>query len=105
TKIEIRDLADARKPLQPMQAGEIYVQGPQVMKGYLDDPEATNTAMEGNWLRTGDIGFLDNDGYLYLTGRTKEIIKIKGKTVFPLEIEEALMKHDSIAECAVIGVD
>lgn len=105
TKIEIRDLTDPEKKLAPLQTGEIFAQGPQIMRGYLDDPETTATALQKGWLRTGDIGYLDDEGYLYLAGRAKEIIKIKGKTVFPLEIEDALLKHDAVLECAVVGIE
>ncbi len=87
------------------QDGELWVRGPQVMKGYLNNPEATaNTIVEGGWLRTGDIGHFDEDGYLYLTDRLKELIKVKGFQVAPAELEAELLTHPDIADAAVIGV-
>jgi acyl-CoA synthetase (AMP-forming)/AMP-acid ligase II len=87
------------------QAGEVWVRGPQVMKGYLNNPEATaNTVDADGWLRTGDIGIVDEDGYLEIVDRLKELIKVKGLQVAPAEIEALLLKHPSIADAAVIGV-
>ncbi|HPD92100.1 MAG: AMP-binding protein [Rhodobacter sp.] len=85
--------------------GEIWVKGPQVMKGYLNNPKATaETIVEDGWLRTGDIGHFDADGYLYITDRLKELIKVKGFQVAPAELEALLLKHPAITDAAVIGV-
>jgi long-chain acyl-CoA synthetase len=86
-------------------AGEIWVQGPNVFQGYWNDPEATRTALtDDGWLRTGDIAVVDDDGYLYLVDRAKDLIIVSGFNVFPAEVEEVLMEHPSIERCAVVGV-
>lgn len=91
--------------LPPGQDGEIWVKGPQVMKGYLNNPKATaETIVEGGWLRTGDIGHFDAEGYLYLTDRLKELIKVKGFQVAPAELEALILTHPQITDAAVIGV-
>jgi acyl-CoA synthetase (AMP-forming)/AMP-acid ligase II len=85
--------------------GEIWVRGPQVMKGYLNNPEATaHTVDAEGWLRTGDIGIVDEDGYLEIVDRLKELIKVNGFQVAPAELEALLLKHPSIADAAVIPV-
>lgn len=85
--------------------GEIWVRGPQVMKGYLNNPAATAaTITQDGWLRTGDIGHVDADGYLFITDRLKELIKVKGFQVAPAELEALLLTHPAITDVAVIGV-
>jgi acyl-CoA synthetase (AMP-forming)/AMP-acid ligase II len=85
------------------EAGEIVVQGPTVMQGYLDDEDATRAAIRDGWLHTGDLGRLDDDGYLFITGRLKEIIITGGENVSPEEVEGALSRHPAVAEVAVFG--
>lgn len=86
------------------ETGELWVRGPQVMKGYLNNPEATAEALDGDgWLHTGDIGYFDEDGYLFITDRLKELIKYKGFQVAPAELEAELLTHPEIADVAVIG--
>ena len=83
--------------------GEIWVRGPQVMPGYLDDPEANAyTLREDGWLRTGDIGHVDEDGYLYVVDRLKELIKYRGFQVPPAELEALLLQHPSVLDAAVV---
>ncbi|MCV2889270.1 AMP-binding protein [Ruegeria aquimaris] len=90
--------------MPPGEDGELWVRGPQVMKGYLNNPGATaSTIVEGGWLRTGDIAHFDADGYLYITDRLKELIKYKGFQVAPAEVEAELLTHPAIADAAVIG--
>jgi acyl-CoA synthetase (AMP-forming)/AMP-acid ligase II len=87
------------------QPGEVWVRGPNVMKGYLNNPEATASTVDGDgWLHTGDIGFVDADGYLTVVDRLKELIKVKGFQVAPAELESLLLKHPQIADVAVIPV-
>jgi acyl-CoA synthetase (AMP-forming)/AMP-acid ligase II len=87
------------------QAGEVWVRGPQVMKGYLNNPEATARTVDADgWLHTGDIGIVDEDGYLEIVDRLKELIKVKGFQVAPAELEAVLLKHPNIADAAVIPV-
>jgi acyl-CoA synthetase (AMP-forming)/AMP-acid ligase II len=85
--------------------GELWMRGPQVMKGYYNNPASTSdTIMEGGWLRTGDIARQDEDGWLFIVDRAKELIKFKGLQVAPAELEAVLLTHPLIADAAVIGV-
>jgi acyl-CoA synthetase (AMP-forming)/AMP-acid ligase II len=85
--------------------GEIWVRGPQLMAGYLDNPEATAATIDADgWLHTGDLGRFDDDGYVYLGDRLKELIKVNGFQVAPAELEGLLNAHPSVAEAAVVGV-
>jgi acyl-CoA synthetase (AMP-forming)/AMP-acid ligase II len=85
--------------------GEVWVRGPQVMKGYLNNPEATASTVDAEgWLHTGDIGIVDADGYLTVVDRLKELIKVKGFQVAPAELESLLLKHPKIADVAVIPI-
>ncbi|MFQ5491554.1 MAG: class I adenylate-forming enzyme family protein, partial [Phycisphaerae bacterium] len=84
--------------------GEIQVKGPGVMKGYHNHPQETAQVIDPDgWFRTGDIGRLDEDGYLYITGRKKEMMIVGGENVAPAEIENVLLQHDAVAQAAVIG--
>ena len=84
--------------------GEVWVRGPQVMLGYLNNPDATAKTMEGDWLKTGDLGLVDEDGYLFIKDRLKELIKVKGFQVAPAEVEGELLGLPGIADVAVIGI-
>jgi len=84
--------------------GEIAVKGPNVMLGYYRSPEATRDVLREGWLLTGDIGKLDEEGYLYILDRKKDMLLVRGINVYPREIEEVLYAHPKVAECAVIGV-
>ena len=86
-------------------AGEIWVSGDNVFKGYLDDPEATARVLSPDgWLRTGDIGYCDDDGRLYLVDRAKDLVIVSGFNVFPAEVEEVLAEHPAVADVGVVGV-
>jgi acyl-CoA synthetase (AMP-forming)/AMP-acid ligase II len=90
--------------LGPGEEGEVCVRGPQVMRGYLDDPEATAHTIDADgWLHTGDVGRADEDGYVVLVDRVKELIKYKGYQIAPAELEALLVAHPAVAEAAVIG--
>ena len=84
--------------------GEICVRAPLVMKGYLNKPEQTAEAMQGDWLHTGDIGRFDDEGFLYIVDRKKDMIVTGGFNVFPREVEDVLSSHDAVAQAAVVGV-
>lgn len=85
--------------------GEIVISGWVVMAGYYKDPEETQRVMRDGWLYTGDLGRFDEEGFLYIVGRKKEMIKVAGQIVYAPEVEAALMKHPQVIEAAVIGVD
>ena len=84
--------------------GEIVARGPRLMKGYWGRPQATAEVLKEGWLHTGDLGFRDEDGYIFLQGRAREIIKRGGEMISPEEVEETLQGHPAVAEAAVIGV-
>ncbi len=86
------------------EAGELYVKGPQVMSGYLNRPEATQEIIKDGWLATGDIAKIDEQGYLYLVDRKKDMILVSGFNVYPTEIEEIAAMHSGVLEAAAIGV-
>jgi acyl-CoA synthetase (AMP-forming)/AMP-acid ligase II len=87
------------------EAGEVVIKGPTVMAGYLDDPEATAAALSPDgWLRTGDLGVLDERGYLRIVGRIKDMFIVGGFNVYPAEIENALLRHPHVKQAAVIGI-
>ena len=89
---------------EPGQPGELWFRGPQAFKGYLNQPQATAaTITPDGWVRTGDIGTIDADGYLTITDRLKELIKVKGFQVAPAELEALLFTHPAVADAAVIG--
>ena len=103
TEQKIVDLETGERELPVGEVGEIIVRGPQVMLGYWNAPESTATALRNGWLYTGDIGRLDEEGYLTITDRKKEMIKYKGFGIAPAEIEALLFEHPAVADCAVIG--
>lgn len=104
TECKIVDM-ETGAALSPHQEGEIWMRGPQVMKGYLNKPEATAATVDADgWLRTGDIGYADTDGYFFIVDRAKELIKYKGYQVAPAELEALLLSHPAIADVAVIPV-
>jgi long-chain acyl-CoA synthetase len=84
--------------------GELQVKGPQVMLGYYNDDEASISAFMDGWLRTGDVGYMDEDGYVFLVDRIKDLIICSGFNVYPRTIEEALATHPAVEENNVIGV-
>jgi long-chain acyl-CoA synthetase len=102
-EIQIRDQSGSQ--VKQGLTGEVCVRGPNIMKGYLGNAEATREAFWDNgWFRTGDVGQLDEDGYLYIVDRLKDMIISGGENVYSLEVEDALYKHPAVQECAVIGV-
>ena len=101
TEVRVVDLDGA--PLPTGERGEVCIRGPQVMQGYLHRPEATAEVLSGGWLRTGDIGTFDADGYLSIVDRAKDMLLYKGYNVFPRELEELLHAHPAVAGAAVVG--
>jgi fatty-acyl-CoA synthase len=91
-------------PVPPGEPGEICVRGPLVMKGYKDMPDQTAEAFAGGWLHTGDVGRLDEEGFLYIVDRTRDMIVTGGFNVFPREVEDVLAGHAAVGQVAVVGV-
>ena len=102
--VDIRCVDEHDIPQPPGSPGEILVRGPNVMKGYYENPDATAEAKRGGWFRTGDIGQFDEDGYLSIVDRRKDIILRGGFNVYPREVEEVLMTHPAVAVAAVVGL-
>lgn len=90
--------------LPPGEIGELAVKGPQVMKGYWNRPEETAETLRDGWLFTGDIGYMDEDGYFYIVDRKKDMIIASGYNIYPREVEEVLYEHPAIAEAVVAGI-
>ena len=99
--IEIRD--DAGRVLAPGESGEVCLRGPKITKGYWRDPQKTAASFFGDWFRTGDIGFLDQDGFLFLTDRKKDMIISGGENVYAAEVESVFREHAAVVDAALIG--
>ena len=102
--VEIKIFDAAGRELPPGEVGEVVCRTPQVMLGYWNLPEATQAAARDGWFHTGDAGYLDRDGYLYIYDRVKDMIISGGENIYPAEVENALFGHPAIADVAVIGV-
>ncbi len=102
--IKFVDVNDPDKDLPYGEEGEVVGKGPQVMQGYWNNPRGTAEMIKGEWLYTGDIGYMDKDGYLYLTSRKKDLIKPGGHQVWPKEVEEVLATHPAVVEACVAGI-
>jgi long-chain acyl-CoA synthetase len=102
-EVKVVDENDKQLPPGEEHVGEIVIRGHNIMKGYYKNPEATEEAMRGGWFHTGDLAYADDDGFLFIVDRKKDLIIRGGYNVYPREIEEVLYAHPSIAEAAVIG--
>jgi long-chain acyl-CoA synthetase len=103
TDIEIVDIETGTKPMPTGERGEIRVRGPQFTFGYRNRPEETANAIRGGWLHTGDVGYFDEDGYLFVVDRKKEMILVGGYNVYPREVDEVLHSHPAVQEAAAVG--
>ncbi len=103
TDARIMDMETEERQLAAGETGELVVKGPQVMKGYWKMPEESATVLRNGWLYTGDIGKMDEDGYFYITDRKKDLIKYKGYSVYPREIEDVIYEHPAVKLCGVVG--
>jgi long-chain acyl-CoA synthetase len=103
TEVEVVDLETGTRVLPMGEAGEVRVRGPQMMIGYHNNPEETSYALRGGYMYTGDIGYVDRDGFLFLVDRKKEMIIVGGYNVYPREIDEVLFNHPAIREAATVG--
>lgn len=104
TGIELQIQDDDGNALPPGEAGEICVIGPAVFAGYFDNPEATAKAFRNGWFRTGDLGYVDENGFLFITGRASDMYISGGSNIYPREIEEKILQHPEISEVAVVGM-
>jgi long-chain acyl-CoA synthetase len=104
TDIRIVDLETGTKEMPQGEAGEVCFKGPQVMKGYYKKPEETAAALKDGWVSTGDVGYLDEDGYLTLVDRKKDLIVASGYNVYPQEVDEVLYGHPKVMEACTIGI-
>jgi len=104
--VRIADVADDSKdlPLGEGNVGEIVIRAPQLMRGYWQRPEATAEMLKGGELFTGDLGYMDEDGYIYIVDRKKDVVKVSGFQVWPREVEEVLATHPKVMEVAVAGI-
>ena len=103
-EVQIWDQAGQQLPAGQEHVGELVIRGFNVMKGYYNQPEATERAFEGGWFHTGDLGYVDEDGFFFIVDRMKELIIRGGYNVYPREVEEVLYTHPAIAEVAVVGI-
>ncbi len=101
-QVSIQD--DEGRELGANQSGEICVIGPAVLAGYYDNPEANAKAFRNGWFRTGDLGQMDEEGFLYITGRASDMYISGGSNIYPREIEEKILAHPCVGEVAVLGV-
>jgi len=101
---EVRVVNDQDVDVQIGEVGEVICRGPALMDGYLGDEEATAAALRGGWMHTGDLGQLDDEGYLYITDRKKDMIISGGENIYPREVEDVLFSHEAVHSAAVIGI-
>jgi acyl-CoA synthetase (AMP-forming)/AMP-acid ligase II len=102
---EVMLVDDDGKEVEEGERGELYVRGPQVAKGYWQNEEATQDTFGGGWLKTGDVGVINKEGFLWIVDRKKELIKVNGLQVSPAELEMALIEHPGIEDSAVVGIN
>jgi long-chain acyl-CoA synthetase len=102
--IEVKVVDANDKEAKQGEQGEIIIRGPNVMKGYFEQPQETAAALRNGWLHSGDVGVFDPEGYLYIVDRIKDIIITGGENVFPKEVEDLLHQHRAVNECGVVGL-
>ena len=105
TEISIHDLEAPNDVVPTGERGEVWIKGPQVMKGYLSRPQETADSLREGWFRTGDVGYMDEDGHFFLVDRLKDLILCSGYNVYPRMVEEAIYLHPAVAGVTVIGID
>jgi acyl-CoA synthetase (AMP-forming)/AMP-acid ligase II len=102
--VDLRIVDDEDRPVKIGDIGEIVCQSPLATEGYYKNPEATNASFRHGWFYTGDLGYFDEEGYLFVAGRKKDMVKSGGISIYPLEIESVIYSHPDVLEAAVIGV-
>ena len=103
--VELKVVNEKGELIRPGETGEVIARGDNIMMGYFADEEGTKNAIRNGWLYTGDLGTLDEDGYIYLTARSKEIIKVRGKRISPKEIEAVILALPEVIDCTIEGVE
>ncbi|HNY53809.1 MAG TPA: fatty acid--CoA ligase family protein [Bacteroidales bacterium] len=103
--VELKVVNEKGEPIKPGETGEVIARGDNIMLGYFGDEEGTRSVIRNGWLYTGDLGTVDEDRYIYLTARKKEIIKVGGKRISPKEIEAVILEIPEVVDCTVEGVD
>jgi len=103
--VELRVINESGERIKPGETGEVIAHGDNIMMGYFADEEGTKNAIRNGWLYTGDLGTVDEDGYIYLTARSKEIIKVRGKRISPKEIEAVILSIPEVIDCTIEGVE
>jgi long-chain acyl-CoA synthetase len=103
--VELKIADEQGNSVKPGEIGEILAFGDNIMKGYYGDPDATNETLHMGWLRTGDLATLDDEGYIYLKARKKEIIKVGGRRISPKEIEEVIVSMPEVIDCSIEGIE
>jgi fatty-acyl-CoA synthase len=101
---DVRVVRPDGSEVEPGEKGEVVVAGPNVMRGYWNRPESTAEVMDGDWFRSGDVAIVDDDGYVTIVDRMKDVIISGGENIYPAEVEDVIYGHPDVAECAVIGV-
>lgn len=104
TEAKIMDVETGKKEMKTKEIGELVIKGPQVMKGYWNHPEETAMVLKDGWLYTGDIGYMDEDGFFAIVDRKKDMVKVGGENVYPRDVEEVLFQNEKILDCVVAGV-
>jgi len=103
--VELRVVNEKGQSIKPGETGEVIARGDNIMLGYLDDEEGTKNTIRDGWLYTGDLGTVDEDGYIYLSARKKEIIKVRGKRISPKEIEAVILEIPEVIDCSIQGIE
>lgn len=101
--VDLRIVNESDEPLPPGEVGEIVARGPGIMRGYRNMPEVTEATLRDGWLHTGDLGYVDEEGYLFVTDRLRDLIIRGGENVYPRDVEDVLIEHPAVAEVAVVG--
>mgnify|MGYP000848128482 CR=1 FL=1 len=102
--VRLVDIENAKEEVKPGEPGEILIKGPSVMQGYWNNPEETKNQLSEGWLHTGDIGQADEDGYIYIVDRKKDMIIAGGFNIYPREVDEVLYQHPKVAEAVTVGI-
>jgi long-chain acyl-CoA synthetase len=101
---KIMDWDEGKREMKTGEPGELAVRGPNIFQGYWKHPEDTKLALRDGWLYTGDIAWMDDEGYVFILDRKKEMIKYRGYQIAPAELEAVIMEHPGVKDCAVVGI-